>query len=75
MWNYRVIRHNDELGEWYGIHKVYYDKNGQPIRCDEEPVSVMAYTPGDIITMLGQMMRGGSFSWPVLNFEDFRAGE
>ena len=29
-WNYRVLREKTPDGYWYGIHTVYYDKNGKP---------------------------------------------
>ena len=37
-WNYRVIRHVHEDEEYYAIHEVYYDDDGNPRMCSVEGV-------------------------------------
>lgn len=43
-WNYRLVRHpsTNTLGvrcnRWYGIHEVYYDKNGKETSMTVDPV-------------------------------------
>jgi hypothetical protein len=39
-WNYRVIVKNGR----YAIHEVYYDKEGEPWTCTEDPVCPEAET-------------------------------
>lgn len=34
-WNYRVVRYPNNEG--FGLHEVYYDKEGQPWGMTEEP--------------------------------------
>lgn len=50
-WNYRVIKHKTNTGnpdldkldpEWFGLHEVYYDKDGKIEGWTEEPVNLCA---------------------------------
>jgi hypothetical protein len=29
-WNHRIVRHNIAGGEYYRVHEVYYDTDGEP---------------------------------------------
>jgi len=40
-WNYRVMRQMTEDGYWYGIHEVYYDKDGKPEKHSSNPDPVV----------------------------------
>jgi len=35
-WKYQIVRYRD--GSGYGLHEVYYDKNGEPWGMTEDPV-------------------------------------
>lgn len=41
-WNTRIIKHtikySDIIEIWYGIHEVYYYKDGRPAAWTEEPI-------------------------------------
>jgi hypothetical protein len=65
-WNYRIIRHVDPEGEWYGIHEVYYDDQGQPHSLTANPVPIDAETPEELRRLLDE-----AFEKPVLNYDDF----
>ena len=30
-WNYRIVRHKIAGGEYYRVHEVYYDVDGEPV--------------------------------------------
>lgn len=36
-WNYRIVRYRDNSG--FGLHEVYYDKDGEPWGMTEEPAT------------------------------------
>ena len=36
-WNYRVVRYRENKG--FGLHEVYYDKDGEPWGMTENPAS------------------------------------
>lgn len=38
--NYRLLKHESENGDWYAIHEVYYNDAGKPVLCTAEPVNV-----------------------------------
>lgn len=38
MWNHRVVVKKVGGENHYGIHEVYYDSNGNPTACTEDPV-------------------------------------
>ena len=39
-WNYRVVRYRDKSG--FGLHEVFYDKDGQPWSMTERPTGFTA---------------------------------
>lgn len=46
-WNTRIIKHtikySDIIEIWYGIHEVYYYKDGRPAAWTEEPIRLHFY--------------------------------
>jgi len=68
-WNYRILRHRKDEGEFYALHEVYYE-GGEPTGCSKEPVLHKWYEePGDIGTDLQKMQE--ALDKPVLNYSDF----
>lgn len=67
-WNYRVVRKQTADGEYYGIHEVYYDSDGNPEMVTVEPVAPC----GDTLQELVDDMRYYiiAVSRPVLDYED-----
>ena len=52
-WNYRIVRYRNNEG--FGLHEVYYDKDGHPWGMTEEPVRFACDAeegPSGIITSL-----------------------
>ena len=45
-WNFRIVKYAD--GSGYGLHEVYYDKNGNAVSMTEEPASFVGDTPAEI---------------------------
>jgi hypothetical protein len=68
MWNYRVIKFDDELGESYYIKEVYYDANGNPDSyCD---ASFMGVTMDEMQVIPERAQR--AIDMPILTEEDFK---
>lgn len=69
-WNYRVIRTIDPNGdEYYGIHEVYYDDEGNPVSCTENSVNPIGESVEDLSHTVIYMMR--AFTEPVLEMRQF----
>lgn len=56
MWNYRVIRHRTKGVVWYGLHEVYYRKNGKLWLWAEEPEAV-GDTHMELVEGLAMMLK------------------
>lgn len=57
-WNYRIVRTKDESGaDWFAVHEVHYDAEGEPLGMTEKPVTVEGETPEDIIGDLELMLK------------------
>jgi hypothetical protein len=69
-WNYRVLkrRHSDDEVT-YGIHEVYYDKQGNPSFCSTNPMEPFGSTFKDLNLDFSLMRK--AFKLPVLNYQDF----
>ena len=71
-WNYRVVRKTntgyDMLDEYYGIHEVYYDDDGNPEMVTVDPVGIV----GDSLLELRQeyVYYLRALLRPVLDYED-----
>lgn len=70
-WNYRVIRHRERKHgidhTWYGLHEVYYRKNGKMYLWAPEP-EVIGDSVQDLVGALASMLRDATkASVPVLN--------
>jgi len=68
-WNYRVLRHDTEVGDVYAIHVVYYD-DGEPTDCSTERVTCGYY---DDFRGIGADLEKlqEALEKPVLNYDDF----
>ena len=66
-WNYRIVKYRD--GSGYGLHEVYYDKDGKPINRTENPATFTSHDfegPGGIENSL-IMARTDARKRPVLD--------
>jgi len=74
-WNYRVLVRTDPpigqaVGEdVYAVHEVYYDDNGQPTSCTEEPSAPQGTTPALLAEELEWFAE--ALKKPVLKYETF----
>jgi len=69
-WNHRVIRRKFPNGEvLWAIHEVYYDDDGKPNACTENPIPIREYSVKDIGKTLKRIRR--ALKKPVLKYEDF----
>jgi len=79
-WNYRVIKHVDEVAPslkklhpngyvWFAIHEVYYDEKGRPSAYSEHPAKVVGESPLEIDADLRRMRK--ALKLPVLSKTKF----
>ena len=75
-WNYRVVRKTetgyDNLGEYYGIHEVYYDDDGNPEMVTVEPVAIVGDTLLELQWEYAHYLR--ALLKPVLDYDDIGIG-
>ena len=62
-WNYRVVRHLDECEEWFGIHEVYYETDGDP-SMTVDPVPLCAGTFDGLRQFINR-----AFEMPILDYD------
>ncbi len=71
-WSYRVVRKietgYDNLGEYYGIHEVYYDDDGKPEMVTVDPIGPAGDTLKELKCDLAYML--DALKKPVLDYED-----
>lgn len=74
-WNCRVmVRTDKQTGEKiYAIHEVYYDQDGNPESCTENPVSPMGETVDELRGDLSHYQE--ALAKPVLRYEDLKPEE
>jgi hypothetical protein len=69
-WNYRVVKHTDSEGiTHFGIHEVYYDKDGRPSMYTESAMAPYGETLEELAEDLERMRE--ALIKPVLTDEDF----
>lgn len=59
-WRYQIIKHKD----WFGLHEVYLNKDGEIDNWTEKPVDFVGDTPEEILTAL-DMARADAGNFPV----------
>jgi hypothetical protein len=73
-WNHRVVKKTHTLfdgskEDTYGIHEVYYDKDGKPTSLTVNPVEPHGSTLDELRQDLEWMT--AALAKPVLDFDDF----
>ncbi len=69
-WNYRVLaKKQSDDSIFLDIYEVYYDEDGNPEYCTENPITVGGDDLEDIQWQLDKMR--DALSKPVLNYDDF----
>ena len=76
-WNYRVLarehRGFNEIEFTFSIHEIYYNKDGIPYMCTEDPVGVVGDNLAEISQTLKWMRK--ALRKPILSYSDFEEGE
>ena len=78
-WNYRVVKSKLDNGEdWYGMHEVYYDDEGNINAISEDAINIEGESLKDLGTILEWM--SSAMYKPVLNedeieYKDFETEE
>ncbi len=72
-WNYRVVRkvytQDNATYDTFGIHEVYYDADGEPSSCTEEPIRLDACSEYELISTYEYIRR--AFGKPTLEYDIF----
>lgn len=68
-WSYRIVKKKNNDAVWYGIHEVFYDDEGKPTMCTEDPITLEAESMKDFGWMLSQFKIATNQPW--LNYKDF----
>ena len=55
-WNHRVVKTKDGEDDWYSIHEVFYDKDGNVNGITKEPISVGGNTIEELKWTLTKML-------------------
>ena len=63
MWNYRIVKLEDE--EFYILTEVYYDDNGNPFAWIEEEVGIRGEELSELMPQLEHMK--DAFTKPILH--------
>jgi hypothetical protein len=74
-WNYRILKNNGpptllEAVEWFSIHEVYYDSEGNPTSCTEDPVKLTAAESVEELKKTMALIQE-AFEDPVLDRKSF----
>lgn len=54
-WNYRLCKRTASCEEFYGIHEVYYNSDGEITMVTENPVDVFGETASEVRSILNMM--------------------
>ena len=68
-WSYRIVKKKIGDATSYGIHEVFYDDDGKPSMCDEDPITMDAESADDLEWMTKQFRV--ALKQPWLKYEDF----
>lgn len=67
-WNYRIVKKIENNECFYGIHEVYYHKDGSFRTCTVNPIEPFGETVDELKKDIELMMK--AFELPVLNYEE-----
>ena len=71
-WNHRVLAHEHKGEFTFAIHEVFYNDDGVPDMCTEDPVGVVGDTLPELSDTLMRML--SALIEPILNYTDFEPG-
>ena len=67
-WNYRIMKHNDDDGPWYGVHEVHYNAKGEIVYWTEDP-TIEGDTVVEVIESIRMMLTDVQLDNPVLDYD------
>jgi hypothetical protein len=69
-WNYRIMRHADENGDWYGLHEAFYT-DGKPEGWTKDSVIGEFESVEDLVKSLEMMLNDAKrFQDDVLEYTE-----
>ena len=71
-WNHRVLAHEHKGEFTFAIHEIFYNKDGIPDMCTEDPVGVVGDTLAGLVDTLKWMRK--ALKKPILSYTDFEPG-
>ena len=57
MWNNRIVQHEKDGIVYYGVHEVFYNKNGGINGYTEDPITILGETVEDVKSQLKIIMK------------------
>ena len=57
MWNNRIIKHEKNGTIWYGVHEVFYNKDGSIYAYTEDAITIIGETEEETIGQAEQILR------------------
>ena len=57
MWNNRIIKHEKNGTIWYGVHEVFYNKDGSIYAYTEDAINIIGETEEETIGQAEQILR------------------
>ena len=57
MWNNRIIKHEKDGTIWYGVHEVFYNKDGSIYAYTEDAITIIGETEEETIEQVEQILR------------------
>ncbi len=57
MWNNRIIKHEKNGTIWYGVHEVFYNKDGSIYAYTEDAITIIGETEEETIKQVEQILR------------------
>tara|TARA_B100000676_G_C17633723_1_gene607971 strand:+ start:105 stop:341 length:237 start_codon:yes stop_codon:yes gene_type:complete len=57
MWNNRIIKHEKNGTIWYGVHEVFYNKDGSIYAYTEDAITIIGETEEETIEQMKQILR------------------
>ena len=69
-WNYRIMKHGEKDGVWYGVHEVFYDDDGN-LSWTMKPVVASADSPEGVIEDVELMLADiKKYKDDILDYDD-----
>jgi len=72
--NYRLLKHENQHGDWHAVHEVFYNDSGEPVLCSVNPIEVRSPLdsdePKEDVENALQLIRE-ALDKPIINYKYF----